>query len=91
MARAGSIGSDAWIGAQQQLSRLEVARAKTFDALSALDALALARASLQTSAADLQAITDAAAEARRIADTQQVEIERLRACSQPALSAISCR
>lgn len=83
-AGAGEQGSDSWVGAQQELSRLEAARGTTLDALSGLDALAIERAGLPTSAADLEAIAAAVDQARRLSDAQQVEIERLRGkLSQP--------
>lgn len=77
-ARAAEPGSDSWINAQQELSRLEAARGTTIDALSALDALAIDRADKPTSAADLDAITAAADAARRLSDAQEADLERLR-------------
>ena len=37
IAHAGATGSDAWVGAQQELSRLESARSKTLDAVAGLE------------------------------------------------------
>lgn len=77
-AKAGERGSDSWVSAQLELSRLEALRAATADAVASLDALAIERAKQPTSAADLAALTAAADEARRISDTQEAEIARLR-------------
>jgi hypothetical protein len=70
---AGPSGSDAWIEAQQALSRLESARARTTAAVADLDRLAVDRASsgtlgsgdeerLRAATAILQALTDAQAD-----------------------------
>ena len=76
---AGAMGSDNWIAAQQALSQLEASRNETLTASSALDALALERAGAPTSEADLKAVTDAAAEARRLAEAQDVQLHPLQA------------
>jgi len=77
-ARAGAMGSDSWIAAQEAISRLEAARGRTGDAAAELDQLSLTRADLPTSAADQQALDDAIAEVARIAVNQQARVERLR-------------
>lgn len=77
VARAGALGSDAWVTAQQDVSRLEAARAPTVDALAALEALVLARSSLGANEADRLSAIAAANEVRRLAEAQQAEIDRL--------------
>ena len=77
--RAGAQASEAWIAAQQDISRLEAARALTVDALAELDSLVLARSSGATSAEDRDALLAAAEEVRRLAEAQQAEIDRLSA------------
>jgi hypothetical protein len=77
VARAGSSGSDAWVTAQQDVSRLEAARAPTVDALAALEALVLARSNLGGYEADRLSAIAAADEVRRLAEGQQAEIDRL--------------
>jgi acetylornithine deacetylase/succinyl-diaminopimelate desuccinylase-like protein len=73
---AGGSGSDSWIEAQQALSRLEAARARTTAALADLDRLAVERASagtlgegdaarLRSATEQLQALADAQAERLR--------------------------
>jgi hypothetical protein len=70
---AGTAGSDSWIEAQQALSRLESARARTTAAAADLDRLAVERAGagtlgegdserLRAAAAEIQALTDAQAD-----------------------------
>lgn len=76
---AGSRGSESWIAAQEKLSRLESARARTTVALADLDRLALARAALPTSPDDHAALLAALAEANRLAAGQQARIDGLRA------------
>ena len=83
-ARAGAAGSESWVAAQQEVSRLEAARSATVDALAALDALVIARSREATSAADYEAILAAADEARRLADAQQGELQRIGASLNPA-------
>ncbi len=78
IARGGAEGSDAWIEAQQALSRLEAARADTADALTRLDALATARADLPTSHDDFALIQDAIAQVSQIDAGQQARLARLR-------------
>ena len=77
--RAGAAGSEAWIAAQQDISRLEAARALTVDALAELDSLLLARSNAPTSAQDRDALLAAAEEVRRLAEAQQAEVDRLSA------------
>lgn len=78
-ARAGAAGSDSWVAAQQEISRLEAARARTVDALAELDALAIRRADVPVSEADYQAVIAAAEEARALAQTQQADLDRIAA------------
>ena len=63
-AQAGSEGSDSWIEAQQAISRLDVARGRTGEALAGLHQLRLDREGQPTSAGDLAAL-DAAIAARQ--------------------------
>lgn len=79
VARAGAPGSDGWVTAQQDVSRLEAARAPTVDALAALEALVLARSNLGANEADRLSAIAAADEVRRLAEAQQAEIDRLSA------------
>ena len=79
IARAGTSGSDAWVAAQQDVSRLEAARAPTIDALAALEALVLARSNLGANDADRMSAIAAAEDVRRLAEGQQAEIDRLSA------------
>ncbi len=74
----GAPESESWVAAQQALSRLEAARGPTMRALAELDRLALGRAELATSAADLAALGAALSEAERIAAGQQQRIDGLR-------------
>lgn len=77
VARAGASGSDAWVTAQQDVSRLEGARAPTVNALAALEALVLARSDIGANEADRLSTISAAEEVRRLAEAQQAEIDRL--------------
>ena len=77
--RAGAAGTESWIAAQQELSRLEAARARTASALAELDSLFLARSGAPASADDLQRIGAASEEVRALADAQDAEIGRLNA------------
>ena len=77
-AAAGPRGSDSWIAAQQALSRLEAARARTMAARAELEQFALEREDQPTSPADRQAIEAAIAEADAIAARQQSRLERIR-------------
>lgn len=79
-ARAGAAGSDSWIAAQQDISRLEAARVRTQDALAELESLSIARSGDQaTNEADRASVLAAAEEVRVLAAGQQAEIERLSA------------
>jgi len=76
--RAGASGSESWIAAQQDISRLQAARAPTVDVLAELDALSVARsADSATSAADRERVTAAAEEVRVLAAAQQAELDSL--------------
>ncbi len=79
VARAGASGSDGWVTAQQDVSRLEAARAPTVDALAALEALVLARSNPDANEADRMSAIAAAEQVRRLAEGQQAEIDRLSA------------
>jgi hypothetical protein len=76
--RAAPTGSDAWMAAQQALSRVEAARGRTSDAATELHQLALERSGQAMSAADSRALDDAVAEADRLVAGQQARIDRLR-------------
>ncbi len=77
-ARAGAAGSESWIAAQLDVSRLEAARARTAGAAAELDALILARSDAPaTNPDDLQRLTAAAEEVRALAAAQEAEIDRL--------------
>jgi hypothetical protein len=76
--RAGAAGSDAWVSAQQDISRLEAARSRTVDALTELDSLSIARSAPGASnPEDLEAVVQAEEEARALAERQQAELSRL--------------
>ena len=78
--RAGASGSESWIAAQQEISRLEAARAPTADALGELEALTVARASdSATSEPDRQRIRAAVEEVGRMAEAQRASINALTA------------
>jgi hypothetical protein len=76
-AQAGAEGSDSWIEAQQAISRLEAAGARTGEALAGLHQLRLEREGRPTSAADLAASDAAIAAAEAIAARQQRRTDRL--------------
>jgi hypothetical protein len=79
--RSGAAESEAWIEAQQQLSRLEAARARTVDALAELDSLGISRSAgaAATANQDRTAIAQAEDEVRALAEAQQTELARLSA------------
>jgi hypothetical protein len=77
--RAGAAGSDAWVVAQEGLSRVEAARDRLTTALAALDQLALQRADTATSEADFAALNAAAERLRAQAAAEQARINRLKA------------
>jgi hypothetical protein len=73
---AGATGSDSWVEAQQALSRLEAARARTTAAIADLDRLAVERASAGTlGEGDAARLRAATAELQAVADAQ---VDRLR-------------
>jgi hypothetical protein len=77
-ARAGAAGTETWIAAQQELSRLEAARARTAAALAELDALILERLGARAAnPQDLERLTAATEEVRGLAETQEAEIDTL--------------
>ena len=76
--RAGASGSDSWIEAQQALSRLETARARTTAALADLDRLAVDRAGAGTlGEPDSERLRRATAEIQGLADAQADRLRRL--------------
>jgi hypothetical protein len=77
-ARAGAPGSDAWIAAQQDVSRLEAARGRTVQALSELDALGVQPAQGgPVSPADYAALLEAADQVRAITEAQDAAIDAI--------------
>ncbi len=75
---AGGAGSDSWIEAQQALSRLESARARTTAALADLDRLAVERTSAGTlGSGDSERRRAAAAEMQALADSQSDRLAKL--------------
>jgi hypothetical protein len=75
---AGASGSDSWVEAQQALSRLEAARARTTAALADLDRLGVERSSAGTlSGGDGNALRAATAELQALADAQAERLRRL--------------
>ena len=76
---AGPSQSESWIGAQQALSGLEAARAKTTAALAEVDSIAAGR--IQSGAgltpADLSAVEAASNALRAIAERQNATIDRI--------------
>ncbi len=78
VARAGATGSEAWVEAQQELSRLSAARSRTADALAELDALGISRSAQRSvNEEDYQALVQAESEARGLTERQQTELDRL--------------
>jgi Meckel syndrome type 1 protein len=78
VARAGATGSEAWVAAQQEVSRLATARARTADALSELDSLGIRRSAERTiNSEDYDAILQAESEARTLTERQEAELNRL--------------
>ncbi|MEO7828048.1 MAG: hypothetical protein ABIR60_13000 [Allosphingosinicella sp.] len=76
--RAGATGSDSWIEAQQALSRLEAARARTTAAIADLDKLGLERASAGTlGEGDSERLRAATAELQILTDAQADRLQRL--------------
>lgn len=75
---AGGAGSDGWVEAQQSLSRLESARARTTAALADLDRLAVERAAAGTlGESDSERLRRATAEIQTLADAQADRLQRL--------------
>jgi hypothetical protein len=75
---AGAAGSDAWIEAQQALSRLEAARARTTAALADLDRLGVERTSAGTlGEGDAQRLRSATDEIQALTDAQADRLRRL--------------
>lgn len=79
-ARAGSARSEAWIEAQQRLSRLEAARGRTVDALSELDVLGIRPAAgPAVNDEDYAAVLAAAEQVRLLSEAQDAAIDRVAA------------
>jgi hypothetical protein len=76
-AHPGAEGSDNWIDAQQAISRLEAARARTDDAAAELHQLRLARSGQPASAADLAALDAALEDVRALIERQQQRLDRI--------------
>ena len=75
---AGAAGSDSWIEAQQALSRLESARARTTAALADLDRLAVERTAAGTlGSGDSERLRRATEEMQALADAQADRLQRL--------------
>jgi hypothetical protein len=75
---AGSAGSDSWIEAQQALSRLEAARARTTAAVADLDRLTVERFSAGTLGdRDSERLRAANAELQALSDSQADRLRRL--------------
>ena len=76
--RAGAAGSESWIAAQQDVSRLQAARAATVDAVAELDALSVARSlDAATGFADRDRVVAAAEEVRALAAAQQADLDSI--------------
>jgi hypothetical protein len=75
---AGGSGSDSWIEAQQALSRLETARARTTAAVADLDRLAVERTSAGTlGSGDSERLRSATAELQALTDSQADRLRKL--------------
>ena len=78
VAAAGAAGSEPWIAAQQEVSRLEAARARTSDALAELDSLSIRPAAgPAVNEADYAAVLVALEEVRGIARAQDEALDRV--------------
>lgn len=78
VANAGAAESENWIAAQQQVSRLGAARARTSDAFAELDSLGIrGSAERSISETDLRALAAAEEEVRALAERQEAEVARL--------------
>ncbi|MDB5691231.1 MAG: hypothetical protein JWO81_294 [Alphaproteobacteria bacterium] len=76
--RAGAVGSDSWLQAQQAVSRAQTAQAQTIRVLAELDRYAVDQANAKAlSASDLQRLQAATAGVQRLADAEHAEIVRL--------------
>jgi len=76
-AHIGPQGSDSWVEAQQAISRVEDARARTDEAAAGLHQLRLQRSGQPTSSADLAAIDAAIAEVAAMTERQQQRFDRI--------------
>jgi hypothetical protein len=77
-AAAGGTGSDSWLEAQQALSRLEAARARTTAAVADLDRLAVERTSAGTlGEGDSERLRRATEEMQAISASQADRLQRL--------------
>ena len=74
---AGGPGTESWVAAQQEISRLEAARARTVDALAELDSLAISRSGAAVGEEDYQAVLAAAEEVRALVQAQQAELDAI--------------
>jgi hypothetical protein len=78
--RAGPVGSDSWIQAQQAVSRAQAAQAEATRTLADLDRYAVEQANAKAlSAADLQRLQAATADVQRLVASEHAEIVRLQA------------
>lgn len=76
--RAGGAGSESWIEAQQALSRLESARARTTAAVADLDRLSVERTSAGTlGPGDSERLRAATEELQALADSQADRLRKL--------------
>ena len=77
-ANSGAAGSEAWISAQQNTSRLQAARSQTAYALAELDSISIGRMSTgAVTYEDRQAVLAAEQEVRAMADLQQEQLDRV--------------
>ena len=76
-AHPGPQGSDSWVEAQQAISRVEAARARTDDAAAELHQLQLQRTQQPSSAADLAALDAAIGEVAALVARQQQQLDRI--------------
>ena len=76
-AHLGAEGSDSWNDAQQAISRLEAARARTDHAAAELHQLRLARSGQPASAADLAALDAAIEDIGALTERQQQRLDRI--------------
>ncbi|HEV2817560.1 MAG TPA: hypothetical protein VGW40_10135 [Allosphingosinicella sp.] len=76
-ARAGQEGSDSWIEAQQAISRVEAAMARSGEAVAALHQLRLERQARPASTTDLAALDAAIEAAEAVVARERQGIDRL--------------